>query len=190
MKVASATRDSESSGLPVVGDKGGITFVNITTGWITGGIVERNWLFLYVTHDSGRTWRRQDLSLPSGLTLHWNVFTKPPEFFTPQAGILPAYYTLLPDSPSQRETGLVVFYVTRDSGSVWTQTTPVSLTHGDDASSSFADVNHGWVADGGVLYVTSDGGYHWATMRPGPPFASADVRQLDFVSPRVGWAVC
>jgi photosystem II stability/assembly factor-like uncharacterized protein len=48
-------------------------------------------------------------------------------------------------------------------------------------------MNHGWVTDGDVLYVTTDGGSHWTTIPPTPPFAN--VKQIDFVSPQLGWAV-
>ena len=48
-------------------------------------------------------------------------------------------------------------------------------------------MNHGWIADGDILYVTNDGGSQWTTIPPSPRFAN--VKQVDFISPQVGWAV-
>ena len=79
---------------------------------------------------------------------------------------------------------IFVFYMTHDGGANWKYTTPLSACC---SSVNFADINHGWVTDGHLLYMTADGGGHWTAVPPGPLFA--DVRQLDFVSPRVRWAV-
>jgi len=139
-----------------------------------------DWLYLYVTHDGGRTWRQQKLLVPPGVTSPWNNQTKPPIFFTAQDGILPVYYGY------DTSAVVVVFYVTHDGGTTWTYTTPASVTSYWDPL-SFADVSHGWVTEGDALYVTSDGGHRWTTIRATPPFAT--VRQIDFISPQVGWAV-
>jgi photosystem II stability/assembly factor-like uncharacterized protein len=50
----------------------------------------------------------------------------------------------------------------------------------------FADINHGWIADRDTLYATINGGRQWTTIRP-TSFPGA--KQLDFISPQVGWAV-
>jgi photosystem II stability/assembly factor-like uncharacterized protein len=47
-------------------------------------------------------------------------------------------------------------------------------------------MNHGWIADGDTLYVTIDSGRQWTTIRS-TSFPGA--KQLDFISPQVGWAV-
>lgn len=187
VKVASATHESKNSGLSVDGAKGAITFLNLTTGWITGVTPGPDWLYLYITHNGGRTWRAQNLPLPPELTPHWFAFPQPPTFFTAQDSILPTFYSLLNDS--RQETGsLVVFYDTHDGGMTWTQTAPVSVSHVNGFSAtSFVDMNHGWVKEGNMLYVTSDGGRRWTTIHPDQPFAG--VTQLDFISPQVGWAV-
>lgn len=179
-RVASAGLGDEHSGLPFGGDKGGVTFLNTTTGWITGA-TGLDSMYLFVTHDGGRTWRQQDLPLPSQATPHWEATTKPPKFFTERDGILPVSYSIFNNS---QETGLItVFYVTHDGGATWKYTTSLSAC----CLSSFADVDHGWITDGVALYATIDGGRHWTKIHPTPPFG--DVKQLDFISPQLGWAV-
>lgn len=183
-KVASATREDDSSGLPITGDKDAILFLNPTTGWITGVTIEEDWLYVYATHDSGRTWQQQVMPLPKELTPHWNAFPKLPKFFTARDGILPVYYSL--PNNSGLETVIVAFYVTHDSGKTWTYTTPGPVGSSDVAH-GVADTNHLWVKQGNVVYATTDGGRHWTPLPRNPLFAS--VIQVDFVSPQVGWAL-
>jgi photosystem II stability/assembly factor-like uncharacterized protein len=185
-KVASTTADNESSGLPFAGNKAGITFLNTTRGWVTGAIGADDWMYLYRTDDGGRTWRQQSLPLPPQATPHWNDWTMPPTFFTVQDGILPIGYAIRSEAHTDI-AAVIVFYVTHDGGTTWAYTTPVPMTQGNGFSTSFADMNHGWVTDGDALYVTTDGGSHWTTIPPTPPFA--DVEQIDFISPQVGWAL-
>ncbi len=189
VKVAHTTTGNERSGLPFGGDKDGITFLNTTTGWITGYDVGCPGAYLFVTHDGGRTWRDQKLPGPSEVTIHsngyWHESTQPPVFFSARDGVLPTtlYYSVM--SRCSGDKSVVVFYVTHDGGATWIYTTPVA---GNGTSpSSFADVNHGWVSEGNLLYQTKDGGQWWTTI-PLPP-AFADIKQLDFISPQVGWAV-
>ncbi len=172
-RVARAGPGDESSGLPFGGGKGGVTFLNATTGWITGITIELDSIYLFVTHDGGSAWRQQQLPVPPQAGPHWEAFTKPPTFFTARDGILPVSYSIFNNS---RVTGeIIVFYMTHDGGATWKYTTPLSAC----CSSTFADINHGWVTDGHLMYMTADGGRHWTAIRPGPPLA--DVRQLDLV---------
>lgn len=186
-KVASsrngATGDSD---LPdVVGGDPHITFLNATTGWITRSdpVLLPEWSYLYVTHDGGRIWRRQKLPVPPQLTTSW-VGIKPPKFFTAQDGILPVFYAGLDPQSHRAISPSVVLYVTHDGGTTWRYTTPISVREWGPLS--FTDINHGWLGDRNILYTTIDGGRQWTSIRPD---LFTDVRQLDFISPRVGWAV-
>ncbi len=158
------------------GRKVSMTFLNATTGWITGSSDARDGIYLLVTRNGGHTWQQQRLSLPPQVTPSSSFRPAPYRFFTPRDGIL-----------SQADVSYVVFYVTHDGGTTWTPTTPVTFSQGYYRGGSFADVNHGWVTEGDTLYVTSNGGRQWTTVRPGSPFTY--VGELDFISPQIGWAV-
>ncbi len=177
------------SGLPFGGDKTAITFLNSTTGWITGATLQYDALYLYVTHDSGRTWRKQDLPIPSELTSHWRSLQQPPKprFFTARNGILSTFYEIYAGPyDSLRPTGdtFIAIYATHDGGTTWTYSS-VKRVNGFYLC-SFADMNHGWLTNRSDLYATSDGGRRWTTIHPN--HLPADVVQLDFISPAVGWA--
>ncbi len=154
-----------------------VTFLTATTGWITGSsdADARGGIYLLVSHDGGHAWQQQKLSLPQQVTPPFAYYTAPPKFFTPREGVL-----------SHPDVSYVVFYVTHDGGSTWMPTTPVTFPQGNYRGGSFADVNHGWVTEGDTLYVTSNGGRQWTTVRPGPPFSN--VQGLEFISPQIGWA--
>ena len=170
IKLAS-TSAGKQGGLSIEGLDGpkDMTFLNETTGWLTGNSGVEDSLYLYVTHDGGRTWQHQTAPLPVKST--WYGVISAPRFFTTQDGILPVVGRF------------AIFYITHDGGTTWAYTTPVTV-HSEPAL-SFADMDHGWMTDGIGLYVTSDGGRHW-TIEPPP---SAGVKQLDFISLQVGWAV-
>jgi photosystem II stability/assembly factor-like uncharacterized protein len=185
---------AENSSLHFVcGGEPHITFLNAMVGWITRSdpAFAPDQSYLYATQDGGRTWRQQKLPLSPQLASSWGSGIMPPRFFTARDGILPVFYANL-NPPS-----FAVVYVTHDGGRTWTYTTLISVTNKikmwqvDSAGRamwgmSFGDINHGWMADGIVLYATSDGGRQWTAIR----LASfTNVRQLDFISERVGWAV-
>jgi photosystem II stability/assembly factor-like uncharacterized protein len=174
------------------------TFLNLTTGWIVEFGNNRDGQHHLVTRDGGRTWQPLRLPPPPQATgpLEFSIGGAH-KFLNSLDGILPVLYG------TDKDAG-VTFYVTRDGGTTWTYTTPVALKSYSTLgganlgggmqqpiyrSSSFVDANHGWVTDGDALYVTSDGGRRWVTIRPGPPFEPFDrVGELDFISTKVGWA--
>jgi len=201
IKVAETGTASE---LPLYGSKDNITFLNATTGWIVVSGIQGS--LLYVTHDGGRTWREQTLPLlpspegqqnpplPPEVKSRWVASPWQPKFFTARDGIMRADYThyLLNESTGDQQitAAVYVYYATYDGGTTWAYTTPVPIRHTDDrrqSSGSFADMNHGWVRVGDLLYVTTDGGRGWTSIRPSSNFV--DVKQIDFISPQVGWAV-
>ena len=202
IKVASNTK--QDSGLTNLSGMTGITFLNSTKGWITGlGFTMPNSFYLYVTHDGGRMWRQQNLPLPpqpqqnqaltGKVTPRWIASLWPPKFFTGQDGVarVDYQYSLFDASTGDtQDTGSeIVFYVTHDSGTSWTYTTPLPVKEINPIRqpSKFVDMNHGWVKDEDILYVTSDGGRRWTSIHHNQLFA--DVTQLDFISREAGWAV-
>lgn len=153
-----------------------------------------------MTRDGGRTWQLQNLPLPPGLTIpDANLFASDsggskryaPNLLTPLDVMIPVGYG------THNDAG-VFFYVTRDGGRTWTYTPPLhllayqyyqnsSLLHPNYVSSSFADVDHGWVTDGSALYVTKDGGRRWSKVQPKLPIDDP-LGAINFGSPEVGWA--
>ena len=184
IEVASAESQDVGSGLPFSGVKGSITFLNATTGWITGGHgIAPNVFFLYKTRDAGRTWQEQKLPLPPEATSRWSSWTYPPKFFTSHRGILPVFFSYNYDVGG---AWVILFYITHDGGATWTHTGPVSVGQWGNPY-DFVDMDHGWASDGGALYTTMNGGHQWQAMHPTQPFA--DIKQLDFMSPQFGWAI-
>jgi photosystem II stability/assembly factor-like uncharacterized protein len=171
------------SAMTLGGYKKAASFLDATTGWVTGNDAIE--LPLFVTHDGGRTWQPQKLPLPSGMSSWSSIAIMPPKFFTTRDGVLPVFYSF--DAPPSYPPGdsVVVFYATHNRGMTWIPTTPVSITR-VATPVDFVDSTHGWVADG-VLYATSDGGRRWVTIQPKQ--LPGDVTQLDFISPQVGWAI-
>lgn len=183
VKVASAGDETmpagtPPSGLPRSGKKYGIGFVNPTTGWVVGYAPRSDYVYLFVTHDGGRTWREQDLPRPPGPRSD-DIATLRPTFFSPQHGALPI-------EVSRRNDRGIVVYTTRDGGASWRPTTMVpGTTYGLDETYDLADADHWWIIGDAGLVATADGGRHWdVRTRPGPGVRLG----VTFASPTAGWA--
>jgi photosystem II stability/assembly factor-like uncharacterized protein len=175
--VLPASTDTPPPGrLPFGGDKAGLSFLDTMTGWITGSFPLNGYVFFYVTHDGGATWSRQTFPFSPDQALT-QISTRPPRFFTATDGILPVSFVT--ENASRLD-----FYVTHDAGTTWKSTTTLAAPA---SVSDVIDVNHGWASDGTLLYVTGDGGQHWAKLSPGGSFQH--VTRLDFVSSNIGWAI-
>jgi photosystem II stability/assembly factor-like uncharacterized protein len=165
--------------LPYGGQKSGIRFVNASTGWVTGTVMLNNLAWLYVTHDGGSTWHQQTLPLPPDVPPA-QLLIQPPTFFSVTDGLLPVRFA---DLLTSRGIATVI-YVTHDGGTTWRSTMAVSASM---STSHFLDMQHGWLTDGTNLFVTSDGGQHWAKLTPSANFKRVTI--LDFVSQSTGWAI-
>jgi photosystem II stability/assembly factor-like uncharacterized protein len=173
-------------------------FLNASTGWITGTDLITEFssgkgALLYVTHDGGLTWQKQELPLHCGKTLNASeTTTYPPQFFSERDGLLTA--------SSWSPLGLCV-YATHDGGSTWQSTAflPVATTPNIQVDRfsptpvpQFVDTQFGWLWEGNIyqppnmLVTTHDGGLHWTSARPSLP-AVYNIFQVQFVSPSVGW---
>lgn len=155
--------------LPFTGNKSAPVFINATTGWFGGYEPVDNFIYFYVTHDGGMTWRQQ--SLPPPRAQNFEITTNTPIFVNSQDGVLPT------DSAC---------YVTHDGGTSWSIAgrATINLNVAD-----FLDMQHWWTVSGqnnNTLTYTSDGGQHWATITPGGAFNT--VSYLDFISPASGFA--
>jgi photosystem II stability/assembly factor-like uncharacterized protein len=161
--------------IPFAGDKSGIAFRDAHTGWITGYTPVPGHVYLYVTHDGGKTWGEQPLAVPATLADH-DMSSFPPQIFGLDAAVLPV----------QTGDG-ILFYVTGDGGKTWAAGAPLPRTQRETSLVwDFADMANGVVADGNRLWRTTDGGKTWTGGQP--VAALQDVRQLDFTG--VGcWAL-
>jgi photosystem II stability/assembly factor-like uncharacterized protein len=175
-----ASTDTPPPGhLPFGGQKSGIHFLNVSTGWISGTVLARDLAWLYVSHDEGSTWYQQSLSLPSGVpSAQLSLIS--PTFFSATEGVLPVIFS---DLITGRGIATDI-YVTHDGGTTWKSTMPLPVAL---SKIDFVDIQHGWATDGMVLYITSDGGQHWTKLSPSTNFKQ--VTDLSFVSSTTGWAI-
>jgi photosystem II stability/assembly factor-like uncharacterized protein len=159
--------------LPVDCTAQGMTFVTTTTGWVAGSCAA-NATFFYVTHDGGTTWAPQPIACVQCLLLG-------PVFSSPLDG-----YVFV-------DTGYGGMFVTDDGGVTWDMrpTPPGSWP-------DFVDGEHGLVMGltgndnpKDILWTTTDGGRTWHEAPDGVINGDAPDQssQLDFITPRTGWAV-
>lgn len=165
--------------LPYGGQKSGMSFLNGSTGWVTGTVTLAKLAWLYVTHDGGSTWRQQSLPMPPEVSSA-RLSILSPTFFSATDGILPVFFS---DVATESAIATDV-YTTHDGGRTWESTAPIFAAL---PLLSFADMQQGWASDGTLLYSTSDEGTHWLKLTPNSSFKS--IIQLDFVTDRVGWAI-
>ena len=176
--LSSPTLKPSRRGIPLGGDKTGMTFHDATTGWIAGTIATGG-IYLYASHDGGRSWQRVVLGLPSEFPSAALPITYPPRFFGAKVGLLPVIVN----------DRTLLFYTSHDGRQNWQPTTPVrfGMTSSGRIVYDFMDPEHGWASDGRMFYQTTDGARHWTKLTPNVPLTS--LTELDFVSPRVGWAI-
>jgi photosystem II stability/assembly factor-like uncharacterized protein len=171
---------STPGSLPFGCDKTGIGFRNANTGWATGACPGGP-IFLFVTHDSGHTWKRQTLPSPPGYAA--NLFAQcqcafnPPIFFSPQVGIF--------DVQIYEVTQSAYLYVTTDGGATWTPRKLPSMPIRGELN--FIDANTGWMTDGKQIYATRDGGQNWTSVGQLPISGDNLVGGVDFVDANNGW---
>lgn len=165
-----ATGTALHGALPVGCAPYGMTFLNDTTGWVSGEC--GNATLLEVTHDGGADWSPQPIDCQK-------CAFYPPVFTSPLDGDVWG--------------GGDDLYVTTDGGQTWSARAQTPGNWPD-----FVDSEHGVtlgltsnVNSLVVLWTTSDGGASWEQAPNGAingngPFQSS---QLDFVTPSLGWVV-
>jgi photosystem II stability/assembly factor-like uncharacterized protein len=175
-KVSSATpeNNNQPSTLPFVGDKNGMTFLDMQHGWVGGSEPLNGYVWLFATKDGGQTWKQVNLPLPSGYTTS-TISVDPPKFFGSQDGVIPV--TLFNNSSHR------VLYKTHDGGQSWTRGSVVDS--GGLISTPTAQDCFIW--DGGTLHASHDGGQTWIAITPNINLSQI-IAQLDFVDKDNGWA--
>ena len=170
---------------PFGGIKSGLGFSDASTGWLTGSSPVDGRVYLYVTHDGGRTWQEQAVPLPQGYE-HAQGASQPPVFFGAQEGLLPV--SLFQDKPA------LVLYATHDGGLSWAPTAPLTPGNGGLVTLCLASPQAGWALEAAVddttprqLYRTLDSGQSWSPVKSKNGLQK--VTQLSFVSDQLGWAL-
>jgi photosystem II stability/assembly factor-like uncharacterized protein len=177
--LVASSRQRTADGIPGGGIKTGLSFIDTNRGWLTG-LWYGDTVWLYVTDDSGKTWKQQTIKVPSGYPTEGGaVETQPPMFFGINTGILPLAFH------SQGQP--VIFYLTDDKGMMWKATTPIKSTGDKSFIWSFANIKQGFATDHVQLFTTTDAGQTWKTIKLNMDFKY--VTQIDFVSNNVGWAI-
>jgi len=136
--------------LPIANWKTGVSFENAQTGWITvDNKVSPGAVDLYVSHDGGRTWTQNSVSLPSQMSKQY-AHPIPPVFSSATNGVLPVYF----DGGTQS-----ILYFTTDGGNTWVPSSPVPLKKISHVA--VTDQRTVLVTDGHSLYVTTNSGKTW-----------------------------
>jgi photosystem II stability/assembly factor-like uncharacterized protein len=163
--------------LPFGCGKAGLSFVSLTTGWVSGSC-EAGGAFLAITHDGGLTWQSQVLPGTEGV-LYQTPSTTVPIFFSARAGYLVFF---------QGSTGRSVLYTTTDGGQSWAPHSLPQPPGGLTPTVYFQSLDNGWIIsqDGSLVYQTTDRGLHWTTYRSTP--ALKEVGSVDFIDSQRGFA--
>lgn len=164
-------KPQQDGDLPAGGIKTGVTFTDAQTGFLTGDEPAPR-VYLYATHDGGKTWNPVAAPVPPGMGQE-GLITQTPRFFGTRDGILPVI-------GSQH----IAFLVTHDGGATWTAGGILPRTPSPTTAWSFSDAQHGWAAPDGKLHATADGGKTWQDVKSN--LALTGVFQLDFASARAG----
>jgi photosystem II stability/assembly factor-like uncharacterized protein len=152
--------NGKSDRVPFEGIKQGIYFKDAQNGWLTGE-THGNVVWLYSTHDGGRTWAPQNIPIPQGVSADGGAASsRTPVFFDDKEGILPVQY--------RGDSLVMYFYQTRDGGHTWSPISKLPLDPETmDVAWAFADAGHGFAISGGRLWISADGGITWSLSENG-----------------------
>jgi photosystem II stability/assembly factor-like uncharacterized protein len=174
-----SARNQDATNLPAAGIKSGLSFIDAAQGFI-GLLSQSNDIGLYHSVDAGRTWAKQALDVPAGMS-SFTASVWPPVFLSKndKDGFLPVDFVATDTGASTR-----VFYVTHDAGLTWARAGQIP----DGTSSFFIDAQTGWTWGRQGLYKTGDGAQTWSQL-PVPFSRDERARILDFMDANNGWLV-
>ena len=184
---------NDGSGLPLGGDKTGISFLNASTGWITGSEPGGIAPILYKSNNSGIDWHLQNISLPhlwsSGNRGPTSISILPPKFFGKGHGIFPAEFTKFITVAGGIPKTIVAtdFYNTTNGGITWHGTEVLQSQNNRPYVGYFLNSRLGWASAGRDIRITRDGGMHWGDIKPN--MRLTNIRELDFTDEKMGFAV-
>lgn len=158
----------------------GLTFLNASTGWLTGGTVT-NIPWFYVTRDGGQSWHYQSIPLPAHIqAVHPDLLA--PTFLNAQTGFVAVTGFF---RNCAQNTDIDSVYRTGDGGTSWQPTGLTPLI----ASPSFINPSQGWALSSNGVSLSRDGGQNWTPIPPDSTLKSAlNIDTIQFVSETMGWA--
>lgn len=171
----STTNDVKGGSLPFGGDKTGVSFIDSKHAFAAGFSPVNGHVYLFQSKNDGQTWAPLNLSVPSQLK-NQEFTSYPPLFFDHNNGILPV----------QSNAGFIA-YRTTDGGDKWTPTTALDSSNDQVMEWDFVSMNNGFATDGHQLFVTTDGGRAWSTIKTNVQLKN--ITELDFSSAADGWAL-
>ena len=172
VEMTPATGAAPRGALPVGCSPYGMTFLNVTTGWVAGSCGLAT--LFDVTHDGGVTWTQQ--SFPCT-----DCALYPPQFSSPL------------DGQVFGGSGSYGLFVTTDGGRTWNAVSspPGNWPDFVNAHDGFTMGLTGNDNPSAILWATTDGGRTWRQARNGAIQGNGPVQtsQLDFITATTGWAV-
>jgi photosystem II stability/assembly factor-like uncharacterized protein len=170
--------------LPQACSKLNPVFLNASTGWIPGSCGAGSGYFFYVTRDGGQNWAAVALRMPPEGTSTCDCGIETFRFWDNQHGAL-VLNDAYQDSRGYPQNFL---YTTTDGGRSW-QLGPLLPVNA--YSVYFLDAAHAWTLDAKAnsLLFSGDGGLHWSPAGTIPSNSNGVVRDFQFVTSQVGWAL-
>ncbi|MFO3797979.1 MAG: WD40/YVTN/BNR-like repeat-containing protein, partial [Anaerolineales bacterium] len=160
--------------IPLSGMKNGLAARDMQVAWVAGTIYTPLTPYLYVTHDSGQSWRLQNLPLPT-TEADAQLSFYPPIFLNDQFAILRAEII--------GQIFHTAIYISRDGGESW-ELAP-TLLDGIGQFQAFSPQQ--WLFWNGASFSsTSDGGQTWESHAPNQAFGDA-FAGFQFLSPQEGF---
>jgi photosystem II stability/assembly factor-like uncharacterized protein len=193
-KVAETTRPPAAStkgGPPLACGKSDLSFLDATTGWLTGGCTSG--VTFDVTGDGGVTWKAQTLPGPLGMKFATACEGGPCSLSAPRFAARGFGYMVLNDTSLYPVRSW--FYESRDNGKSWTihplpgQETRVVMLNSSVGYASVGvvtDSSDAVLPDAPWLYRTDDGGTTW---RPVHANRQLSYAALSCASASKCWAV-
>jgi photosystem II stability/assembly factor-like uncharacterized protein len=188
--VTDINKDDVPGALPYSGNKTGIYFKDSLRGWITGITTADDIPWLYKTHDGGKSWYKQMLSLPHRefITLQTNE----PTFFNSKGVIsVDAEFTVDDDKKL-----VTYFFTTKNGGESWERRSPIESSTPHFIEYDFVSMNTGWGTDGYNIYHTKDSAQSWTVINTFENIIlqkldeqKSDITWIDFVTDQIGWVV-
>jgi photosystem II stability/assembly factor-like uncharacterized protein len=179
------------------GLQGYLVFRDSSTGWMdpipaNGTGISPVTPFLFVTHDSGKTWAVQEFAPPPEVALHSSTaIVSPPRFFNDREGVVLATVLSNASDPAHSPTVTGMYaYTTTDGGDHWSLPQPVVVPGVSNARPPIWMIDpRTWLTFGVSQEVerSTDAGLHWKIL-PGALPSQVSGLQVDFQDVKNGWA--